>query len=46
MEASILLIVWLLFVTSRILETLIKVFNKQLGAVTSLNQKMKFKNKV
>jgi hypothetical protein len=33
-------------VTSCILETLIKVINKKLGANTSLNQKAEFKNKV
>jgi hypothetical protein len=35
-----------IYVTPRVIETLIKVINKWLGAVTSLNQKTKFKNKV
>jgi hypothetical protein len=33
-------------VTPRVMETLMKVINKRLGAVTSLNQKKEFKNKV
>jgi hypothetical protein len=33
-------------VTPRVMKTLVKVINKQLGANTNLNQKVDFKNKV
>jgi hypothetical protein len=36
----------LMAVTPCVMETLIKVINKYLGANTSLNQKVEFKNKV